>query len=428
MRHRAIFPGSIFSRRTPVQTQKLPLDSAPRDIAADADAGLTKLREINARLSFDAIEIDVVDSIEAIEHEWRALEHDNLNSLHQGYDWCASWMKAYGHPAAVIRGKAGTQTVFIIPVEIVRSRGVRVAKFIGADHSNINTGLFAADLADAFDADGLAARISGALKGKADLLLLQNIPLTWRGRRNPLALLPMVQNQNHAYQLPLFDTMEATLKQLNAKSRRKKFRVQSKRLEEIGGFDYVHGTDAKSQNALLDQFFRLKSERFKAMGLPDVFADPETKAFLHGAIDIRDTNNELAGLEMHAIQLKGEHAGHLAAVAGISRKGDHVICQFSAIDESIGAEASPGEFLFWQMISGLHGKGVSMFDFGLGDQGYKRSWAPVETDHYDVVLPLTARGMAAGAAHRLVTRTKGYIKSQQRLYRAAQRLRRFTGV
>lgn len=431
MRCRAIFPGSIFSRRTPVQTQKLPLESAPRDIAADADAGLAKLREINARLSFDAIEIDIVDSIGAMEPEWRALERDNLNSLHQGYDWCASWMKAYGNPGAIIRGRSGTRTVFILPVEIVRSRGVRVAKFIGADHSNINTGLFAADFADAseaLDAHDLAARISGAVKGKADLLLLQNIPLTWRGRRNPLALLPMVQNQNHAYQLPLFDTMEATLKQLNAKSRRKKFRVQSKRLEEIGGFDYIHDTDAKSQHALLDQFFRLKSERFKAMGLPDVFADAETKAFLHGAIDIRDAQNELSGLEMHAIQLKGEHAGHVAAVAGISRKGDHVICQFSAIDESIGAEASPGEFLFWQMISGLHGKGVSMFDFGLGDQGYKRSWAPVETDHYDVVLPLTARGMVAGAAHRLVTRAKAYIKSQQRLYRAAQRLRRFAGV
>lgn len=414
-----------------MQTQKLPLESAPREIAADADAELAKLGETDARLSFDAIEIDVVDSMEAIEQEWRALERDRLNSLHQGYDWCASWMKAFGNPAAVIRGRSGMRTVFILPVEIVRSRGVSVAKFIGADHSNINTGLFAADLADAFetlDASDLATRFSVALRGKADLLLLQNIPLTWRGRRNPLALLPMVQNQNHAYQLPLFDTMEATLKQLNAKSRRKKFRVQSKRLEELGGFDYVSGSDARSQHTLLDQFFRLKSERFKAMGLPDVFDDVETKAFLHGAIDIRDAENELFGLEMHAIQLKGAHAGHLAAIAGISRKGDHVICQFSAIDESIGAEASPGEFLFWQMIAGLHGKGVSLFDFGLGDQGYKRSWAPAETDHYDVVLPLTARGIVAGAVHRLVTRGKAYIKSQQRLYRAAQRLRRFIGV
>jgi CelD/BcsL family acetyltransferase involved in cellulose biosynthesis len=414
-----------------VQTQKLPVGPAPRDIAADADAGVAKLRELNARLAVDAIEIDIVDSMQEIEQDWRALERDNLNSLHQGYDWCTSWAKAYGNPLAIIRGRAGGRTVFILPVEIVRSRGVRIARFIGADHSNINTGLFSADFADAsdaLDARRFAAQFSGALSGKADLLLLQNIPLIWRGRANPLAMLPMVQNQNHAYQLPLFDSMETTLKQLNAKNRRKKFRVQSKRLEELGGFDYVAGGNIEDQHALLDQFFRLKGERFKAMGLPDVFADAETKAFLHGAIDIRDADRGLCGLEMHAIQLKGEHAGHLAAIAGISRKGDHVICQFSAIDESVAADASPGEFLFWQMISGLHGKGVSLFDFGLGDQGYKRSWAPAETEHHDVVLPITARGMAAGALHRAITRSKAYIKSQQRLYRAAQRLRRFVGV
>lgn len=375
----------------------------------------------------NAIEIDIVDTMALIEPEWRELDREDLNSLHQAYDWCAAWTRAYGHPSAIIRGRSDGRTAFILPVEIVSSRGARVAKFIGADHSNINTGLFSADfVASGSSMDG--QRLAKALAGKADLLLLQNIPLTWRGRANPLAVLPMVQNQNHAYQLPLLDNLEATLKQLNAKSRRKKFRVQSKRLEELGGFDYIASGNAEEQHALLDQFFRLKSERFKAMGLPDVFADKETKAFLHGAIDVRDTSHPLRGLEMHAIRLKGEHAGHLAAVAGISRKGDHVICQFSAIDDSIASEASPGEFLFWQMIAGLHGKGVSLFDFGLGDQGYKRSWAPEDTAHYDVVLPLTARGTVAALAHRAVTWGKAYIKSRPRLYRLAQRLRRSAGV
>ena len=414
-----------------MQTQTLPIAPASLGNGAKTDVGVTRLEALIAQLEIRDIEIDVIDRMESMEAEWRALEQDNLNSLHQGYDWCAAWAKAYGNPLAIIRGRAGGRTMFILPVEIVRSRGVRIARFIGADHSNINTGLFSADFAEAssaINADRLMTQLRGTLASKADLLLLQNIPLVWRGRDNPLARLPMVQNQNHAYQLPLLESMEATLKQLNAKNRRKKFRIQSKRLEELGGFTCVADGDGAQQHQLLDHFFRLKGERFKAMGLPDVFADPETKAFLHGAIDIRDADHPLSGLEMHAIRLTGAHEGHLAAVSGISRKGDHVICQFSAIDESVAADASPGEFLFWQMISGLHGKGVSLFDFGLGDQIYKRSWAPVETDHYDVVLPITARGSIAGLAHRIVTRSKAYIKSQQRLYRAAQRLRRFVGV
>jgi CelD/BcsL family acetyltransferase involved in cellulose biosynthesis len=238
----------------------------------------------------------------------------------------------------------------------------------------------------------------------------------------------MVQNQNHAYHLPLLAGMESTLQQVNAKGRRKKFRAQLRRLEALGGFDYVSTGTSEEQHRLLDRFFEQKSERFNALGLPDVFEDSQTKAFLHGALDIRDPNGQMVGLEMHVIRLKGEYDGHIAALAGISRKGDHIICQFSAIDESLAAETSPGEFLFWQMIAGQHGKGVGLFDFGLGDQRYKRSWAPVETAHYDVVLPLSLRGRVGGLVHRAITRVKAFIKSRQKIYHLAQRIRRVIGV
>ncbi|MEX2691071.1 GNAT family N-acetyltransferase [Rhizobium mongolense] len=407
-----------------MQTQKLDAHQQPLDKAAKAEAGIASLRSLSAEL-----DVTVFDTMAPLEKDWRALERDNLTSLHQGYDWCHSWVGAYRRPLAILRGVCGPETAFILPVEIERSHGVRIAKFIGASHSNINTGLFterflhcAVDL----DAHCFAESLRHALRDKADLLLLQNIPLEWRGRKSPLSLLPLVQNQNHAYQLPLLENFEVTLKQLNSKSRRKKYRVQSKRLEAIGGFDYVAGGTAGEQHALLDQFFAQKAERFKALGLPDVFADAETRTFLHGLIDIRGGDD--FGLEMHAIRLKGENEGHIAALSGISRKGDHVICQFSSINESIAADASPGEFLFWQMISRLHGTRAALFDFGLGDQVYKRSWAPIETDHHDVVLPLSFVGRIAGLAHRAITRSKAHIKARPGLYKFAQRARSKIGV
>ncbi|TCU36623.1 GNAT family N-acetyltransferase [Rhizobium azibense] len=405
-----------------MQTHKLDIHQQLLDEAAKAEAGSASLRSPNAEL-----DVSVFDTIAMLEKDWRALERDNLTSLHQGYDWCRSWIEAHRRPLVILRGVCGSETAFILPIEIERSHGVRIAKFIGADHSNINTGLFTKRfLKGAVDPYRFAESLRHPLRGKADLLLLQNIPLEWRGRKSLLGLLPLVQNQNHAYQLPLLENFEATLKQLNSKSRRKKFRVQSKRLESIGGFDYVAGGTAGEQHALLDQFFAQKAERFKALGLPDVFADPKTRTFLHGLIDIRHGDD--FGLEMHAIRLKGENEGHIAALSGISRKGDHVICQFSSINESIAKDASPGEFLFWQMISRLHGKGVALFDFGLGDQVYKRSWAPIETDHHDVVLPLSLSGKIAGLAHWAITRSKAHIKARPGLYKFAQRARSKIGV
>lgn len=411
-----------------MQTQRLDVLEQKFDAVAQAEAAISRLRQLSVKLAMAELDIQLFDRMEPLEEEWRALERDNLSSLHQSYDWCAAWVAAFRRPLAILRGSSGNRTAFILPVEIIASRGMRIAKFIGADHSNINTGLFSQDFAadsDTVDSHHLAARLRAALAGKADLLLLQNIPLEWRSRRNMLSGLPVVQNQNHAYQLPLLDTFEKTLQQLNAKSRRKKFRAQSRRLEAVGGFDYIAPEASSEQHELLDMFFRLKSARFASLGLPDVFADAETKAFLHGLIDKRNGDN--FGLQMRALRLKGDYEGRIAALSGISRKGDHVICQFGAIDEDLVADASPGEFLFWQMISGLHGKGVALFDFGLGDQTYKRSWAPVETDHYDVVLPISGIGIAAGTAHRAITRGKAFIKARPGLYKFAQNIRAKVG-
>jgi len=411
-----------------VRTQKLDADHQPLDDAGKADAGISRLRSVGAQLAIADLDITVHTKLEPLESDWRALEKDPLASLHQGYEWCRSWVRAYDRPLAVLKGTAQGKAAFILPIEIENRHGVRIAKFIGADHSNINTGLFAlafAENGDKVDHQRLAAHLRAALAGKADLLLLQNIPLEWRDRRNMLAGLCMVQNQNHAYQLPLLDTFEKTLQQLNAKSRRKKFRAQSRRLEAIGGFDYIAPETSAEQHELLEKFFHLKSARFASLGLPDVFADAETKAFLHGLIDAGNGDN--FGLRMRALRLKGDYEGRIAALSGISRKGDHVICQFGAIDEDLVADASPGEFLFWQMISGLHGKEVALFDFGLGDQTYKRSWAPVETDHYDMVLPISGIGIAAGTVHRAITRGKAFIKARPGLYKFAQNIRAKVG-
>ncbi len=291
-----------------MQTQRLDAPEQKFDAVAQAEAGISRLRQLSVKLAMAELDIQLFDRMEPLEEEWRALERDNLSSLHQSYDWCAAWVAAFRRPLAILRGSSGNRTAFILPVEIVASRGMRIAKFIGADHSNINTGLFSQDFAansDTVDRHHLAARLRAALAGKADLLLLQNIPLEWRSRRNMLSGLPMVQNQNHAYQLPLYDTFEKTLQQLNAKSRRKKFRAQNRRLEAIGGFDYIAPEAFSEQHELLDMFFRLKSSRFASLGLPDVFADAETKAFLHGLIDKRNGDN--FGLQMRALRLKGDY-------------------------------------------------------------------------------------------------------------------------
>lgn len=371
------------------------------------------------------VKIEVFDGMEPLEGEWRRLQRDSFISLHQGYDWCDAWARSHGHPLAVVRGSIAGETCFILPLEIVTARSVRIARYIAGPFNNINNGLFTPAFRDRCSpqaARSVTHAIVRALGGRADLVWLQNMPLDWRGERHPFAALPSVENQNHAFQLTLAADMEATIRQLNAKRRRKMYRNQCRKMEAHGGFEHVIAATAAEKATLIDLFFRQKAVRFEAHGLPNVFRPTEVQAFFRNLLQVAPNGCDTP-LQLHAIRLKGENEGKIAAIAGLSRKNDHVICQFGSIDERLVPDTSPGELLFFLMIEKVIGEGAAIFDFGVGDQCYKRRWCTIETVQRDVLLPISAKGRIAAAGLQLVTRTKAAIKRHPALYAFIQRFR-----
>jgi CelD/BcsL family acetyltransferase involved in cellulose biosynthesis len=374
--------------------------------------------------------IDIVEDISVVEADWKRLERDPLNSLHQSLDWCRTWSAASGNPVLNIRGQIDGYVVFLLPLEIVLTNSVRIARFPGSNFSNINTGLIDEGFAAAADdatADHIATTIRRLLSGRADVVALQNVPLNWRGRRSPFAALSSVANQNHSFQLPLLESFQATIAQLNAKRRRKKFRVQARRAADIGGYRHVLAATADDRHALLETFFRQKAERFATHKIPDVFHPTEIKTFFHTLLDVEDDGLDTP-LELHAICLEGENEGEIVAVSGLSRKGDHVICQFGSISDRLAQEASPGELLFWHMIERACQQKAAIFDFGIGDQIYKRSWCPVETIQHDIFIPVSLKGKLAAWVLMATAKAKAVIKANPRLYAWFQEMRSKTGA
>jgi CelD/BcsL family acetyltransferase involved in cellulose biosynthesis len=360
-----------------------------------------------------------------LERVWRKLEADPWNSLHQGYDWCRAWVQTHGNPLVILEGRLGGQVAFLLPLEIVQSFILRTAQLIGSPFTNFNSGLFSStfrQVAAGIAPHDLETLFVDALHDHADLLSLTHVPLEWRGERHPLAALPHIQNQNASFQLPLGATMEESIAHINAKSRRKKYRAQIRKLEAVGGYEHVRPTQLSEQHALLESFFQQKAARFAACGLPNVFHPAETQAFFRMLIESARGGSDVP-LELHALRLKGEYEGKIAAITGLSRKGDHVICQFGSIDDSLLPDASPGELLFWLAIEHSALNGAAMFDFGIGDQDYKRRWCSMQTMHHDILLPLRPAGHLAAITHRGMTRTKTMIKGNPHLYALIQRWR-----
>jgi CelD/BcsL family acetyltransferase involved in cellulose biosynthesis len=377
----------------------------------------------SAPVRFSALEVGLCPGPARLEAAWRRLSAQPGVSLHQGYDWCRAWCESQNTELLLVEGEADGETRLLLPLEITREVGLKVARFPGGRFNNLNTGMFDPLLAapDGEELQNFAAALGESLRRRADLVVLDNVALSWRGHHHPLAGLASIENQNRSFQLPLLSSFEATLAQLNAKSRRKKFRTQCRRLEAIGGFEHVRANGRES-HALLDLFFRQKGSRLTTLGLPDVFKPAQIRDFFHRLLDVpaSETDRPLA---LHAVRLKGPHEGHIAAIAGLARKGDHVICLFSSIDDSIGAEGSPGELLFWLMIEQCCRDGLAIFDFGIGDQPYKRSWCSQETIQHDIVIPTSWKGALARPALIAATRTKAAVKRRPLLYSTVQRWR-----
>jgi CelD/BcsL family acetyltransferase involved in cellulose biosynthesis len=115
-----------------VQAQKLPVSNRAHH-STEPDAGISEWLAPDAQLGAAELAIAVLDSLAPLETVWRALDCDNLNSLHQGYDWCMAWTKAFGHQLSIVWGRIGGETAFILPLEITSFHGFRTARFIGAD-------------------------------------------------------------------------------------------------------------------------------------------------------------------------------------------------------------------------------------------------------------------------------------------------------
>ncbi len=371
------------------------------------------------------IEVSVSSCFGTLRQDWLRLQDDPSISLHQSLEWCTAWHRTHRNPVVLVTGVQDGKTEFILPLEIVKTRFGRLARFIAAPYSNVNTGLFSCAFRQSADAAIMASvttQITRHLQGKADLVALSNVPPVWRDETSPLIFLPSVENQNRSFQLPLLRTFEETLGQINAKRRRKKYRTSLKRLEALGGYEHIIANTVDERRLLMDLYFEQKAIRFRNQGLPDVFKALETKAFFHELTRTEATGHDFA-LQLHALRITGSDKGQIAAIAGLSRKGDHVICQFSSIDESIAADASPGEFLFHLMVEYCNHQGVALFDFGIGEQSYKSSWCPVKTVQRDYLIPLSLTGRLAAHSLAWVTFAKSSIKASPRFYAFVQRLR-----
>ena len=366
--------------------------------------------------------------IEPLETVWRMLEAVPECSIHQTYDWCRAWIEETRATPLIItcvyaNGPKSGKTAFILPLTVQRLGLFRVAGYIGAEHNNVNFGVFSDFfLQDCNDETMAEIRQQiAALPLGVDYIHLDRQSPERAGQVHPFSYWPTIESQNHAFQVTLDGGIDAVLARSNGKRRRKKLRTSERRLDELGGYDYVQAKSPEEAKNLLNAFFAQKAARFEQHRLPNAFADERIRAVFH-RLSQESLNLQRKMIELHAIRLR-QHDGLICAVSAISRKGSEAICQFSSIAMGKTEHASPGELLFFLVIHDACDTGARVFDFGIGDAQFKRSWCDQETPHFDNIIATSTWGSVGALTASKITGLKRVVKNRPTMFKVAKTAR-----
>ena len=340
----------------------------------------------------------------------------------QGALWIEDWVANATPDGFVAIVVAEGSPVFALALEVVGLGPFRVARFMSGSHANGN--FPAADAVflatGGLHADGILAAVRAA-RPDVDALVLERLLPDLDGLANPLLALPHFPSPDISLAVGLEGGFEALLSRVSGKRKKKKHRSQTRKFETAGGFRRIAARTPEEVTRLLDAFFAMKEFRFQKMGIANVFGDDEAQAFFRSLF--RDALRENPPpFVLHALEV----GGRLRAVTGSSVRARRLVCEFGAIAEDELGHASPGDFLFFENIGEACRQGLEVFDFSVGDEPYKRLWCDIETRHFDVVVPLTAKGKLLSQALRLGAGVKAWVKNSPTIWKLAKLLRKRT--
>lgn len=367
-------------------------------------------------------EIALYTDLAAAEPLWRRIEAapDSVLTPYQRFDLLAAWQRHVGSrngitPLIAVCLDAAGAPLCLWPLGRRAVGGAAQAEFLGGKHANFNSPIWRREVAARIAPPDLQA-VLRRLGEAADALVLLNQPQSWDGLANPLALLPHGASADPAYHGALMADFDALLAARMSANKRKKLRNRERALTQHGAVTLRRAGSPQEVRAFLTAFHAQKAERMRELGVDDVFAEPGVADFIA----------EAACGEHPVIEVYALYAGDViaATTAGIVA-GSRFSTMFNSIIRNELAQASPGQLLLTRLIETLCGRGLQMFDLGVGEAHYKEIFCNEAEPLFDSFLALSPAGRLLAGANRALYAAKRTVKRTPALWNAVQTARRW---
>ncbi|GGE46032.1 hypothetical protein GCM10007276_24030 [Agaricicola taiwanensis] len=323
---------------------------------------------------------------------WREAEARGHLSPYQTWRWISAWNEEIEEPQGrnpiVLLIESETGDRLLLPLTLKKIGPARAAVVVGEDHANFKFPILSGPATE-WRPDVLRSTIVSTLrKAGIDLLILDNMPMEWEGVPNPLAPMLTHQGPTLGFKTALHTKLDDYLAERLSHSHLKKHRQKERGLGRLAPLNFFRASTMAEVTKILDAFFQLKADRFAELGIPDVFRDEGTKAFMRRCATEHLTTGSPA-LVLYALT----SGDRVVAIYGGCEHGPRFSGSVNAMAlDSQTRRYSPGDILLLRLIGDCGERGFQTFDLGLGEASYKMQYCPEIQQVYDGVIANTGLG------------------------------------
>lgn len=347
-----------------------------------------------------------------------AMSDDVFSTGYQHKSFLLAWLSQQdAKPFFLVFSAPGHGDV-LLPLEMQK---FGIARYCGGTHANGNFPVGKIEDIHALVGTSWSefVHLIRTLPAHPDAIFLERQHASLEGVKNPFVFPSSAISPNVALSLSLEGGFSKVLERHHAKRKRKRQRSQMRKLEAMGKVEIIQHVPCEDVRTVLERFFVLKAERFKEQGICDVFQEQQVRE-MFTQMFMASCKAKLPRHVLKTVTLDDQ----IISIIGCTIHRDRLIVEFGTIDNRF-ASGGPGDLLFFHAIEDACDKGLDIFDFGIGDEFYKRSWCEIETWHHDATLAITHRGKAMVAYKHLRSQFVRAIKSNEIVWTQLKKLRRF---
>ncbi len=377
----------------------------------------------SVHLTAEGLEIGVYPGLEALQAEWRTLERDGDCYAFQSYDWLECWQHTVGEqhgvqPCPVLVRRADGELLALFPLAVERRGRLRCLTWHGGALNDYQAPLLAADAGAFLDERSFAAlwRNVRALLPSVDVVVLERQPSTVGAQPNPFAWLACRAHASSAHYTRLEGDLDTVLAARRSKRWLATQRRKERRLAEQGAVEFVLADEPARMPELLAAMRRQKSRSYRELGVSDLFARAGYASFVE---ELTRRHGGVRFAFLAALTVGGRVAATCWGL--VHRQRFYYLLPTYERDEL--TRYSPGTVLLERLFQWCLDHDVEIFDFTIGDEGYKALWCEHTLALCDHVAGCSVPGRVYAPMHRGLAAVKHTIKASPRLWRAFSALR-----